>query len=110
MSVILVRSFCTTTFKSDCFFSGRCAVDVKYGDKPVPNSPFRMRCGPPYDASKVKVTGPAVEKAGPVAEEITKAVIDTTEAGVADLSGRFLNGSSLNSVLCCLHLMIVYII
>ena len=60
---------------------------MKYGDKPVPGSPFRVRAGPPYDASKVKVSGPGVEKAGIVAEEITKAVVDTTEAGIADLSG-----------------------
>lgn len=63
-------------------------MDVKYGDKPVADSPFRVRCGPPYDASKVQVSGPAVEKTGIVAEEITKAIVDTTEAGIADLSGR----------------------
>ena len=68
-------------------FAGRLGVDVKYGDKPVPGSPFRVRAGPPYDASKVKVSGPGVQKAGIVAEEITKAVVDTTEAGIADLSG-----------------------
>lgn len=62
-------------------------MDVKYGDKPVPNSPFRVRAGPPYDASKVKVSGPGVAKTGIVAEEVTKAVVDTTEAGIADLSG-----------------------
>lgn len=62
-------------------------MDVKYGNKPVPNSPFRVRAGPPYDASKVKVSGPGVEKTGIVAEEVTKAVVDTTEAGIADLSG-----------------------
>ena len=61
---------------------------MKYGNKPVANSPFRVRCGPPYDASKVKVSGPAVQKTGVVAEEVTKAVVDTTEAGIADLSGR----------------------
>lgn len=60
---------------------------MKYGDKPVANSPFRVRAGPPYDASKVKVTGPAVEKTGIVPDEITKAVVDTTEAGLGDLSG-----------------------
>ena len=70
-----------------CVFLGRYAVDVKYDDKPVPNSPFRVRAGPPYDASKVKVSGPGVAKTGIVAEEVTKAVVDTTEAGVADLSG-----------------------
>ena len=87
--------FCRSNFASlslrsyDCLvFLGRYAVDVKYGDKPVANSPFRVRCGPPYDASKVKVSGPAVEKTGIVAEEITKAIVDTTEAGIADLSGR----------------------
>lgn len=62
-------------------------MDVKYGDKPVPNSPFRVRAGPPYDASKVKISGPGVAKTGIVAEEVTKAVVDTTEAGIADLSG-----------------------
>jgi filamin len=69
------------------FSSGRYAVDVKYGDKPVADSPFRVRAGPPYDASKVKVSGPGVEKTGIVAEEVTKALVDTTEAGIADLSG-----------------------
>ena len=67
--------------------AGRYAVDVKYADQRVPNSPFRVRAGPPFDASKVSVTGPGVDGT-PVAEEVAPFTCDVTEAGVAPLSGR----------------------
>ena len=67
-----------------CFLSGRYNVNVKYNDKHVPNSPFRVRAGPPFDASKVKVSG--VEES-PVTDEPAQVLCDCTEAGTAPLTG-----------------------
>lgn len=66
--------------------SGRYNVNVKYGDKHVPNSPFRVRAGPPFDANKVKVSGPGVDET-PFTDEPVQFVADCTEAGVAPLTG-----------------------
>ena len=66
------------------FLSGRYNVNVKYNDKHVPNSPFRVRAGPPFDASKVKVSG--VEES-PVTDEPAQVLCDCTEAGTAPLTG-----------------------
>lgn len=63
---------------------------MNYGGKPVPNSPFRVRAGPPFDASKVKVTGPGVDEA-PLTDEPTQFVCDCTEAGTAPLTGTTLS-------------------
>ena len=52
----------------------------------MPNSPFRVRAGPPYDASKVKVSGPGIEEA--IVDEPAEFVCDCSEAGVAPLSGE----------------------
>lgn len=65
---------------------GRYTVNVKYGDKHVPNSPFRVRAGPPFDASKVKVSGPGVDES-PLTDEPVQCVADCTEAGTAPLTG-----------------------
>ena len=71
-------------------WSGRYTVNVKYGDKHVPNSPFRVRAGPPFDASKVKVSGPGVDES-PLTDEPVQFLCDCTEAGIAPLTGmRFL--------------------
>ena len=66
--------------------SGRYTVNVKYGDKHVPNSPFRVRAGPPFDASKVKVSGPGVDES-PLTDVPVQFVADCTEAGIAPLTG-----------------------
>ncbi|KAK7101853.1 hypothetical protein V1264_020173 [Littorina saxatilis] len=63
---------------------GKCKVDVQYGGKEVPNSPFSMRVLPGVDPSKVKVTGPGVQGTTP-ASMPAKFTVDTKEAGVADL-------------------------
>ena len=62
-------------------------MNVKYGDKHVPNSPFRVRAGPPFDASKVKVSGPGVDES-PVTDEPVQFLCDCSEAGTAPLTGK----------------------
>ena len=57
---------------------------MKYNDKHVPNSPFRVRAGPPFDASKVKVSG--VDES-PITDEPAQVLCDCTEAGTAPLTG-----------------------
>lgn len=64
---------------------GSYTVNVKYGDKHVPNSPFRVRAGPPFDASKVKVSGPGVDES-PVTDEPVQFLCDCSEAGTAPLT------------------------
>ena len=61
---------------------------MKYGDKHVPNSPFRVRAGPPFDANKVKVSGPGVDES-PVTDVPVQFVADCTEAGTAPLTGLY---------------------
>lgn len=70
------------------FSSGRYTINVKYGDKHVPNSPFRVRAGPPFDANKVKVSGPGVDES-PVTDVPVQFVADCTEAGTAPLTGLY---------------------
>ena len=60
---------------------------MKYADQVVPNSPFRVRAGPTFDASKVKVSGPGVDGT-PISEEVVPFMCDVTEAGVAPLTGK----------------------
>ncbi|XP_076447622.1 filamin-A-like isoform X2 [Babylonia areolata] len=63
---------------------GKCKVDVKYGGKPVPNSPFNMRVLPGVDPSKVKVKGPGADKKV-CASMPAQFTVDARDAGVADL-------------------------
>jgi len=57
-------------------------IDVKYAGQEVPRSPFRVNAGEPFDARKVKVSGPGVEK--PVdCDEVTEFYADCSEAGFA---------------------------
>ena len=65
-------------------------MNVKYADKHVPNSPFRVRAGPPFDASKVKVSGPGVDES-PLTDEPVQFLCDCTEAGTAPLTGMDLS-------------------
>ena len=77
---------------------------MKYADQVVPNSPFRVRAGPTFDASKVKVSGPGVDGT-PISEEIVPFTCDVTEAGVAPLTGksweRMVNDVD---IVCCFYL------
>ena len=73
------------------FSLGRYTVNVKYGDKHVPNSPFPVRAGPPFDASKVKVSGPGVDES-PLTDVPLQFIADCTEAGTASLTGEDSSG------------------
>ena len=59
---------------------GRHSVDVKYGNKRVPKSPFRVQVKPSGDASKVEVDG-----LGPkdkfIVDQENDFTVDTTKAG-----------------------------
>ncbi|XP_032219787.2 filamin-A isoform X1 [Nematostella vectensis] len=63
---------------------GRYKVNVKYASTHVPNSPFNVRAGPPFDASKVKVSGPGVDET-PYTCEPVEFLCDCSEAGTAPL-------------------------
>lgn len=62
-------------------------MNVMYAATHVPKSPFRVRAGPPFDASKVKVSGKGVDEE-PLAEEPVEFLCDCSEAGTAPLEGR----------------------
>merc|ERR1719431_2030022 len=64
---------------------GKARVDVTYGGKPVPKSPFNINVLPTYSASDVKVTGPGVQAKGVCATLPTEFNVDATDAGVAEL-------------------------
>ena len=74
----------------DCVYypqdEGRCKVEVRYANQHVPGSPFQSRVQPGHDASKVKVTGDGVQPKGVLASMPTSFVIDTRDAGSADLN------------------------
>ena len=84
MVAVMMMMMMMMTLVPVFFSSGRYNVNVKYNDKHVPNSPFRVRAGPPFDASKVKVSG--VEES-PVTDEPAQVLCDCTEAGTAPLTG-----------------------
>ena len=84
VAVMMMMMMMMMTLVPVFFLSGRYNVNVKYNDKHVPNSPFRVRAGPPFDASKVKVSG--VEES-PVTDEPAQVLCDCTEAGTAPLTG-----------------------
>ncbi|CAH1784407.1 unnamed protein product [Owenia fusiformis] len=64
---------------------GPCKVDVSYNNQAIPGSPFKTNVLPAHDASKVKVTGPGVDPKGVLASMPVAFLIDTREAGIADL-------------------------
>jgi len=64
---------------------GPCQVNVSYAGKPVPGSPFKTRILPSYDSGRVKVTGDGVKPVGVLASLPVSFLIDTREAGLADL-------------------------
>ncbi|XP_022101220.1 filamin-C-like isoform X6 [Acanthaster planci] len=63
---------------------GKMQVDVTYGGRQIPQSPIHSKVLPQYDASKVKVKGPGVEK-GVLASLPVEFTVDTRDAGDADL-------------------------
>ncbi|XP_057297037.1 filamin-B-like isoform X3 [Hydractinia symbiolongicarpus] len=56
-------------------------VNVTYGGKHVPKSPFKVKVNPSFDASKVKVYGPGIEPEGVKATQPTYFEIDASDAG-----------------------------
>ena len=58
---------------------------MKYGGEHAPGSPFKIPILPTSDASKVKVTGPGVEKTGVQPGKPTWFTINATEAGKGDV-------------------------
>lgn len=74
----LVFFFCFT-------FPGNHKVSVKYGGKHAPGSPFKVAISPKSDASKVKVSGPGVEKTGVQPGKPTWFTINASEAGKGDV-------------------------
>ncbi|XP_077979659.1 filamin-A-like [Glandiceps talaboti] len=65
---------------------GKCDVEVKYADKHIPQSPFHTKILPSHDASKVKVKGPGVEKSAIPASMPIEFIVDTRDAGDAELT------------------------
>ncbi|XP_070558725.1 filamin-A-like isoform X9 [Ptychodera flava] len=65
---------------------GKCDVEVKYADKQIPQSPFHTKILPSHDASKVKVQGPGLEKTGIPASLPIEFIVDTRDAGDAELT------------------------
>ncbi|XP_006811450.2 filamin-C-like [Saccoglossus kowalevskii] len=65
---------------------GKCTVDVKYADQHIPQSPFHTKILPSHDASKVKVRGPGLEKTGIPASLPIEFIVDTRDAGDAELT------------------------
>ena len=64
-------------------------MSVRYDGMPVPKSPFNVNVAPTFDATAVKVTGEGVGNS--VAASLpTQFLVDTHEAGDADLDIRIL--------------------
>ena len=59
-------------------------VDVKYGGKPIPGSPFKARVLPPTDPTRCKAYGPGLERA--VVDEPAEFTVETRGAGEGGLS------------------------
>jgi filamin len=64
---------------------GAHTINVTYGGKAVPKSPFKVKVKPAADASKVKCTGPGLDSEKVTVEEETFIEIDITEAGEGKL-------------------------
>uniref|UniRef100_A0A0P4W1N3 Calponin-homology (CH) domain-containing protein n=3 Tax=Scylla TaxID=6760 RepID=A0A0P4W1N3_SCYOL len=61
-------------------------TNVTWGGRPVPGSPYRTRVKPTVEPSKVRVSGSGVSSKGIPASLPTEMLIDTTDAGPADLN------------------------
>ena len=69
---------------------GRHNIDVKYGDRRVPKSPFRVNAKPAGDASKVKVKGLGPDDR-PIIGKENDFVIDARDAGKGMCTIRLIN-------------------
>ncbi|KAL7862783.1 hypothetical protein SRHO_G00117670 [Serrasalmus rhombeus] len=70
---------------------GPYTVSVKYADKDVPRSPFKVHSGPSHDASKVRASGPGLDKAGVAASLPVEFTIDARDAGEGLLTVQILD-------------------
>lgn len=61
-------------------------TNVTWGGRPVPGSPYRTRVKPAVEPNKVRVSGSGVSSKGIPASLPTEMLIDTTDAGPADLN------------------------
>lgn len=61
-------------------------TNVTWGGRPVPGSPYRTRVKPTVEPNKVRVSGSGVSSKGIPASLPTEMLIDTTDAGPADLN------------------------
>uniref|UniRef100_A0A4W4DWE1 Calponin-homology (CH) domain-containing protein n=1 Tax=Electrophorus electricus TaxID=8005 RepID=A0A4W4DWE1_ELEEL len=75
---------------------GPYTVSVKYADKDVPRSPFKVHSGPAHDASKVRASGPGLDPAGVSASLPVEFTIDARDAGEGLLTVQILVSSSLS--------------
>ncbi|XP_025106448.1 filamin-A-like isoform X4 [Pomacea canaliculata] len=64
---------------------GNYNITVNFADKPIPDSPFKVRIQNPVDASKVQCYGPGLDAKGVVAGVPVSFTVDATEAGEAPL-------------------------
>ncbi|XP_065188032.1 filamin-C-like [Sycon ciliatum] len=68
--------------------AGKYMINVKWGNTPIPGSPFKLRVHVATDASKVKADGPGLRSTGvPVGRE-TSFVLRTHDAGMGSLVVR----------------------
>ncbi|XP_074644606.1 filamin-C-like isoform X4 [Tubulanus polymorphus] len=78
----------------DCTYTpeteGPCKVEVKYADKQIPGSPFGTNILPAHDVTKVKVDGTGIKPEVMASFPVTF-MIDTREAGIADLEVQILD-------------------
>ncbi|XP_066504550.1 filamin-C isoform X2 [Hoplias malabaricus] len=70
---------------------GPYTVSVKYADQDVPRSPFKVHSGPVHDASKVRASGPGLDKAGVAASLPVEFTIDARDAGEGLLTVQILD-------------------
>uniref|UniRef100_A0A8B9LTD5 Filamin C, gamma a (actin binding protein 280) n=1 Tax=Astyanax mexicanus TaxID=7994 RepID=A0A8B9LTD5_ASTMX len=70
---------------------GPYTVAVKYADKDVPRSPFKVHSSPAHDASKVRASGPGLDKAGVPASLPVEFTIDARDAGEGLLTVQILD-------------------
>ena len=64
--------------------AGEYAINILYGEKHIPGSPFKAAVRPAFDPSKVTASGPGLEKAK--AGEPSTFTVDCTSAGEAELT------------------------
>ncbi|CAG0912726.1 unnamed protein product [Notodromas monacha] len=67
-----------------------CNVQVQWDGKDVPKSPVKMKVLPKCEPKNVKVSGPALSDKGLAASMPAELVVDTSDAGVADLEVQVL--------------------